>query len=507
MTAFSNEESASYWKATADIPSFPALTEDTECDVAVIGGGITGLTTAYELTKRGFRVAVIEADRILNGTTAGTTAKITAQHDFIYADLIQQIGLTSARLYFEAHLRAMEDMKQIIKDLSIDCRMIEQDAYIYTNTESGVKKIRSEQEAYTKLGIEHELVKELPVPVNCRLGLAMKNQAQFHPLLYGAALVKEMVKSGARIFEQTAAIDIKKEPQPEVVTKNRHGIKCRYIVCSSHFPFYDGGGLYAARMYASRSYVLAVKPKQAYPDGMFLSIDKPSRSLRYTELNGEKLVLVGGESHKTGQGKEMSEHYEALKQFAEDTIGVESIPYHWSAQDLVTIDKIPFIGPISGDEEYIFAATGFKKWGMTSSALAAKLLADHIQNKKNPFSGLFIPSRFHADPGLKKLISYNADVAKHLISGKLERPDASPESLQPGEGKIVTVNGKRAGAYKDEKGCLHLVDTTCTHLGCEVEWNDGERTWDCPCHGSRFTPDGGVAEGPAIKPLKRITQD
>ncbi len=140
MTTFSNEEPASYWKATADIPSFPALTEDTECDVAVIGGGITGLTTAYELTKRGFRVAVIEADRILNGTTAGTTAKITAQHDFIYADLIQQIGLTSARLYFEAHLRAMEDMKQIIKDLSIDCRLIEQDAYLYTNTESGVKK-------------------------------------------------------------------------------------------------------------------------------------------------------------------------------------------------------------------------------------------------------------------------------------------------------------------------------------------------------------------------------
>ena len=347
----------------------------------------------------------------------------------------------------------MEDMKQIIKDLSIDCRLIEQDAYLYTNTESGVKKIRSEQEAYTKLGIEHELVKELPVPVDCRLGLAMKNQAQFHPLLYGAALVKEIVKNGARIFEQTAAIDIKKEPQPEVVTKNRHGIKCSYIVCASHFPFYDGGGLYAARMYASRSYVLAVKPKQAYPDGMYLSIDKPSRSLRYTDLNGEKLVLVGGESHKTGQGKEMSGHYEALKQFA------------------------------------------------------AKLLADHIQNKKNPFSGLFIPSRFHADPGLKKLISYNADVAKHLISGKLERPDASPESLGPGEGKIVTVNGKRAGAYKDEKGCLHLVDTTCTHLGCEVEWNDGERTWDCPCHGSRFTPDGGVAEGPAIKPLKRLTQD
>ena len=240
---------------------------------------------------------------------------------------------------------------------------------------------------------------------------------------------------------------------------------------------------------------------------MFLSIDEPSRSLRYTELNGEELVLVGGESHKTGQGNEMSEHYEALKQFAEDTIGVESIPYHWSAQDLVTIDKIPFIGPISGGEEHILAATGFKKWGMTSSALAAKLLADHIQNKKNPFSGLFIPSRFHADPGLKKLISYNADVAKHLISGKLERPDASPEALQPGEGKIVTVNGKRAGAYKDEKGCLHLVDTTCTHLGCEVEWNDGERTWDCPCHGSRFTPDGKVAEGPAIKRLKRITQD
>ncbi|MCC9022532.1 FAD-dependent oxidoreductase [Bacillus nakamurai] len=507
MTTFSNEEPASYWRNSADIPSFPALTEDTECDVAVIGGGITGLTTAYELTKRGFRVAVIEADQILNGTTAGTTAKITAQHDFIYADLIQQLGLTSARLYFEAHLHAMDYMKQLIKDNSIACELTAQDAYLYTNTESGVKNIRSEQEAYTKLGIEHELVKELPVPVDCKLGLAMKNQAHFHPLLYASSLVQEMVKRDARIYEQTAAIDIKKEPQPEVVTKNRHGVKCKYIVCSSHFPFYDGGGLYAARMYASRSYVLAVKPKHPYPEGMFLSIDKPSRSLRYTTMKGEKLVLVGGESHKTGQGKPPSEHYEALKQFAEDTIGIESIPYHWSAQDLVTIDKIPFIGPISGNEEHILAATGFKKWGMTSSALAASLLADRIENKKNPFSSLFTPSRFHPDPGLKKLFSYNADVAKHLIAGKLEKPDDSPDELAPGEGKIVTVNGKRAGAYKDEQGRLHLVDTTCTHLGCEVEWNDGERTWDCPCHGSRFTPDGKVAEGPAVKPLKKISPD
>ncbi|MGY3836748.1 FAD-dependent oxidoreductase [Bacillus atrophaeus] len=497
----------SYWRASADVPSFPELQEDTETDVTIIGGGITGITTAYELTKRGFRVTLIEANQVLNGTTAHTTAKITAQHDLIYDELINHIGMPNARLYYEANQKALFYIKDIVKEKQISCDFTEQDAYIYATSESSVKKIRDEHEAYTKLGIERELVKELPVPVDIKLGLVMKHQAQFHPLLYLTALLDDIVKNGGRIFEQTAALDIKKGVLPEVVTKNRHAIKSKYIVCCSHFPFYDGGGLYSARMYSDRSYILAVKSKIEYPEGMYLSIDQPSRSLRYTEMNGDKLVLVSGESHKTGQGKEMSEHYEALKQFAENTIGIESIPYHWSTQDLVSIDKIPFIGPISKNEDNILVATGFKKWGMTSSAVAANILSDHIENKQNSYANIFTPSRFHPDPGLKKIISYNADVAKHFIKGKLEKPDVKPEDVKTGEGKIVTVNGKRAGAYRDEKGCLHLVDTTCTHLGCEVEWNDGEHTWDCPCHGSRFKPNGEVAEGPAIKPLKQIKND
>ncbi|MGV4320956.1 FAD-dependent oxidoreductase [Bacillus mojavensis] len=504
---FSKEAPETYWRTSADLPSFPALQEDTECDVTIIGGGITGITTAYELSKRGFRVVLIEANQVLNGTTAHTTAKVTAQHDMIYDEFIRNFGLNHARLYYEANQNAIDYIKGIIDEHQIDCEWTKQDAYLYTTSEDAVQKIRTEHEAYTKLGIERDLVKDLPLPVGSKLALVMKNQAQFHPLHFLTALLDQIVQKGGRIFEETVALDIKKGEMPEVVTKSRHAIKSRFIVCCSHFPFYDGGGLYAAKMYSDRSYVLAVKPKIDYPEGMYVSIDQPSVALRYTIANGEKLILFSGVSHKTGQGKDMSTHYETLRQLAESTIGIESIPYYWSTQDLVTIDKIPFIGPMSENEDNILVATGFKKWGMTSSAVAAQLLSDLVEKKDNPYESIFTPSRFHLNPGLQKVISYNADVAKHFIKGKLEKPDVEFEEIAPGEGKAVTINGRRAGAFRDETGCLHLVDTTCTHLGCEVEWNDGEHTWDCPCHGSRFKPNGEVVEGPAIKPLKQIDLD
>ena len=212
----------------------------------------------------------------------------------------------------------------------IECEWIEQDAYLYTANENAVQKIRTEHEAYTKLGIERDLVKDLPIPLGSKLALVMKNQAQFHPLQYLKALLEQIVQKGGRIYEETVALDIKKGERPEVVTKSRHAIKSRFIICCSHFPFYDGGGLYAARMYSDRSYVLAIKPKIEYPEGMYLSIDQPSVALRYTVVNGEKLILFSGVSHKTWQGKDMSTHYETLRQLAESTIGIESIPYYWS---------------------------------------------------------------------------------------------------------------------------------------------------------------------------------
>lgn len=291
------------------------------------------------------------------------------------------------------------------------------------------------------------------------------------------------------------------------MTKSGHQVTAKNVIIASHFPFYDIPGLYFARMYPERSYAIGIKTDKEYPGGMYISADGPVRSIRYTPVNGEKLLIIGGENHKTGQGSNTIKHYEALQDFAEEVFGIKDYAYRWSAQDLVTLDKLPFIGPITHDYEHIFVATGFKKWGMTTGIAAGHLLADYVLRRDNPYKELYSPSRFHADPDLKKFITTNADVAKHLIKGKLEYVPKDPEDLQNGEGAVVTYNGKRAGAYKDKDGKLYIVDTTCKHLGCECEWNAAEKTWDCPCHGSRYSYSGEVMEGPTKKGLDLLKEE
>lgn len=275
------------------------------------------------------------------------------------------------------------------------------------------------------------------------------------------------------------------------------------MICT-HFPFYDGRGLYFSRMYAERSYVLGIRSKQDYPGGMYINAETPSRSLRSTPMrDGENMVLIIGEGHKTGQGIPTIRHYEALQSFAEETVGIKEIMYRWSTQDLTTLDKVPYVGRFASEQPNILLATGFRKWGMSNGTAAAQLLRDIILEKDNPYRELYSPNRFHADPDIKNFVSQNADVAKHLIAGKFEMVLPHPEAVQAGEGLVVSNHGKRAGAYKDDAGMLHMVDTTCTHMGCETNWNSGEKTWDCPCHGSRFNFEGDVVEGPALNPLHR----
>jgi Rieske Fe-S protein len=258
-------------------------------------------------------------------------------------------------------------------------------------------------------------------------------------------------------------------------------------------------------MYPDRSYVLGTKIDGDYPGGMYLSAENPTRSIRYTPLtNGEKLILIGGESHKTGQSKSTLDHYEALKNFGETIFNIKDIPYRWSTQDLTTLDKVPYVGHISSKYTNVYVATGYKKWGMTNGTSAALLIKDMIMEKKNPYTELYTPSRFDADPDIKNFALINADVAKNLVEGKLEITLRRAEDLDLDEGDIVLIKGMRAGAYRDPHGKLHIVNNTCTHLGCELQWNNGERTWDCPCHGSRFSIDGKVIEGPAQKPLEII---
>jgi glycine/D-amino acid oxidase-like deaminating enzyme/nitrite reductase/ring-hydroxylating ferredoxin subunit len=496
-----------YWLRNVDLPTFPKLQQDTETEVAIVGGGMTGLTAAYLLAREGRKVAVIEAGSILNGTTGHTTAKVTTQHGLIYDELISHFGEDKTRLYYQANEQALHFIKNLVKEQQIDCDFSEEDAYIYTNSSQKMQSLIDEYEAYQKLGIkDSEYLSTIPILVEHKAAITIRKQAQFHPVKYLKHLVGEFTKLGGQIYESTTAVDMEEGDKPVVTTRDGHRVYCQQMIIASHFPFYDTKGFYFSRLKPSRSYVLAVKPEKAFPGGMYKNAEKPQRSLRSANYNGEQLIIFGGDEHQTGKEKDTHQYYEALEAFARETYGILEIPFRWSAQDPSTLDKIPFVGPYSPTVDNIYVATGYRKWGMTNSTSAALLLTDLIMGRDNPFKEVFDPNRFHVDPDVKKFVSINATVAKDLVKGKLEKPNTDPESLSNNEGAAVTLNGKRAGAYRDENGLLHLVDTTCTHMGCELEWNNGDRSWDCPCHGSRFSYSGDVLEGPAELPLKKLSE-
>ncbi len=498
-----NRQPQSYWTDVDGIAEFPSLNKDIQVDVAIVGGGISGITSGYLLANEGLNVAILEADKLLRGTTGHTTAKITAQHGLIYDEFISNFGKSNAKLYYEANKHALNFIKETIENEQIDCEFSMQDAYLYATTKESLFNLQKEADAYKKLGIEGELIENIPLDIEIKNALMMKDQAQFHPLKYLTKLIQSFVDKGGQIFENTVAVNIDTGDNPAVLTRNESRVTAKFILICTHFPFYEGLGLYSTRMYADRSYVLAAKTDKKYPGGMYISVDKPTRSLRSVTINNEEMVLIIGEDHKTGQGIDTIEHYKALENFGEEIFGIESIPYHWSAQDLITMDKIPYIGEITSGQPNIMVATGYRKWGMTNATVAALIFKDTILGKKNIYKDLFTPSRFYAHPSLKNFFTQNANVVGQLIKGKLEMTNLDPNLLANDEGAIISIEGERKGAYKDKSGQLHIVDTTCTHIGCEVEWNSGERTWDCPCHGSRFSYEGEVIEGPAEKPLQQ----
>lgn len=497
-----------YWREI-ELPAFEKLTKDISVDVAIIGAGITGITTAYLLAKEGVKTAIIEAGGILNGTTGHTTAKLTAQHGLIYDEIISHFGEEQAKMYYDSLSSAIHFVEKTASEKAIDCDFSKQDAYVYAVSDHYAQKLETEWGAYQRLGIDGGLVGNIPFNIQIKSALMMKNQAQYHPLKFLRGLLDDAVEGGCSVYENTVAVDLEDEEtsEPKVITKDGQRITCKHVVIASHFPFYDKPGLYFARMYADRSYAIGIKTDKEYPGGMYISADSPSRSIRYTPIDGGNLLILGGENHKTGQGVDTLRHFIALEDFAKEVFDLNEYHYRWSAQDMVPLDKVPYIGPITSNKQRVLVATGYKKWGMTSGVLAGHLLTDYITERENPYHEFYSPSRFHADPDFKSIVSTNLDVAKHLIKGKLEFVPKDAGDLEIGEGSVVMHNGRRAGAYKDENGKLYIVDTTCTHLGCECEWNHAEKTWDCPCHGSRFSYAGDVIEGPALRALKNVADE
>ncbi|EHK2327834.1 FAD-dependent oxidoreductase [Clostridium perfringens] len=474
----------SLWSESCKFRKREALNKDIKTDVLVIGAGIAGILTAYMLKQKGREVVVIDAAEIASGNTKNTTAKITSQHDLIYSKLITEFGEEKARQYAKANELAIKKYKEIIEDRRIECDFEEKPAYVYSLNE--VEVLKEEAKAAKKLGIDAEFVQKANLPFKINGALKFNNQAQFNPLKFLKDISNELV-----IYENTRALEIKEN----LVVTSGGNITAKNIVVATHYPIMNAPGYYFMKMHQERSYVLALENKSEI-DGMYIDLNKEGYSFR----TYNNLLLLGGISHRTGENEEGGS-YDELRKVAKRLYPKAKEKYHWSAQDCMTIDGIPYIGRYSSETPNIYVATGFNKWGMTSSMVSAMIISDMILEKENDFSEIFSPRRFDLSLSINNIANDLIETAKNFIAQKIYIPSSEIEHIKNGHGGIIEYNGEKVGVYKNKEGKEFFVSTKCTHLGCQLSWNADELTWDCPCHGSRFDYKGRLIGSPATKDL------
>jgi glycine/D-amino acid oxidase-like deaminating enzyme/nitrite reductase/ring-hydroxylating ferredoxin subunit len=493
---YPTERNRSLWVATSEDLSYPSLEHDIEADVIVVGSGITGLSTARLLSARGLRVVVLEARRICFGVTAFTTAKLTALHSTIYSDLIRIWGDEVAAVYAEANQAAIGKVRELIAADGIECDLREAAAYTYTESSGHVAEIEAEVDAVRTAGLDASFTTESELPYEIAGAIKLDRQAQFHPRRYCLGLAEAITGSNGLIFEGSPAMAL--DASTATVTTDRAKATGKAVVIATQIPFVNRGGHFA-RMTPSRSYALALRAPNQSLQGMYISVDAPTRSLRST---GDGYLIVGGEGHPVGTDPDTSRRYRALEQWSGDRFPGSTVEFRWSAQDYRSADRLPFIGRLTSGTERVFVATGFAKWGMTNGTVAAMIISDLIQEVPNPWAQTFDSTRFALGQGGPGTVTATLEAAKHFVVDRLKTLGRKPAGeLKIGEGAVVSLDGKTVAAFRDEDGQLHAISATCTHLACQVSFNEAERSWDCPCHGSRFDIEGQVLQGPAIRGL------
>ncbi len=502
----------SYWieSVKSERKQFPNLEEDTEVDVCIIGGGLTGLTTAYYLSKTNLKVALVEKDRICEHTSGNTTAKITSEHGLFYDYLIQSQGEEKAKQYLQANEQAIQNIEKIVKEENIDCDFQRQDNYVYTLKAEEVLKIKKEVEAVNSLGFQAKFVSNVDLPFRTLGAISFPNQAQFNPCKYANGLVRAIRKQDkVLIFEKTKVTDVKsgKEDKYTITTENGNNITAKYVVLASHYPIINIPGYYFLKMYQEMSYLIAIETKMPLPKGMYINSEKPTVSFRVAQNNEKELLLIGGMGHKTGERKDISDSYEKLEAIAKQYYPDCIVKYRWCTEDCISLDKIPYIGEFSNLMPNVYLGTGYKKWGMTTSNVAANIIVDKILERQNPYEEVFTSTRLEPIKNHKELGNMVKEVATSWTVEKLKVPDEKLQDIRPGAGGLIEFEDKKVGAYREESGKLYIVKPVCSHLGCELTWNSLEKTWDCPCHGSRFTYKGKSIYDPSIKDLEVIEKE
>ena len=500
----------SLWLNEKTKEKFPKLEKDLETQVCIIGAGIFGISTAYYLTQKGYNVTILERDKIANRVTGHTTAKITSQHGLIYHYLLSQYGKEFARKYYLANQKSIQEIEKIITQNQIDCDFERQNSCVYTTNQSEIEKIEEELQALKELDIEASKTEKTPLPFEIVSGIEFKNQAQFNPIKYIDGLVKQIIDSKGKIFENTICYDVKRVGDSYICYTENNTVKAKYVVLASHYPFINFPGVYFAKMYQSSSYVIGIDTKSELFDGMYINIQSPIYSFRTAKDEDKEILLLGGGDHKTGENICYKDSYGLLEEKAKQWYPNCEIKYRWSTRDCITLDKIPYIGEFSNTLPNMYVGTGFNKWGMTSSNVAARIITDKIDEKENEYSEVFEATRLNPIVNKDEVKNMVSQTVKSLVVERIEEPEkvindkTSLDDLKQETGQIIEWNGEKVGVYKDIEGKMFAVKPVCTHLGCILNWNGADKTWDCPCHGSRFDYTGKNLYNPALKDLEKV---
>ncbi|MER1986298.1 MAG: FAD-dependent oxidoreductase [Solibacillus sp.] len=447
----------SLWLSSFTPLHLPTLSEDITCDVCIVGGGLSGIYSAYLLSKAGFQVALIEAqENLFTGATGHSTGKLTAQHGTIY----QKLAAEHAALYYQANHSAIE---QALTHNPPDIQRVT--SYLYTNTADGRHTLEQEATIYKQLGIPLIASKEVAFPLSLHFALGMKNEVQMNPATFAAHFAQLARQHGASLYTNTRAIQIQASDK-RIVTNKEHVVHYKKLIICTHYPIESIKGLYSLKLQVSRAYLTATKTSELLQE-QYISIDQPSRTIRTALVNDKPYLLYGGSAHQAGTVSDTQIFYDTLAEEVQKQYELPAPQFYWSTQDNQTPDNIPYIGPLTTKEDDIYIATGYKKWGLSTSLVAGEIFHAALTGEQHPASALYSPDRSNFGRKLYFMLTTGSFVSEQLVAGYAMR-----------------LNAPR-----------------CTHLGCRTRWNEADDTWDCPCHGSRYNKKGEVIEGPAVYPL------
>lgn len=533
----------SYWiNSEKNKEKYNKVEKNIETDICIIGGGITGISTAYYLTKENLKVTVLDMGKIGFQTTGNSTAKITSQHGLFYKYLKDSKGEDFARLYYDANEDAIKNIKKIVEKEKIQCDLECQSAYVLAANREEVQKVKDEVEVVRGFGghaeyLEREDIDKNLLILNPLAAIRFKNQAQFNSYKYTIELAKICKNLGANIYENTKVVDVRDEKDYYYLeTEDGYKIKAKYLVITTKYPIINIPGFYFMKMYQSTSYGISIPVKEKLFDGMYITSTNPKVSLRMAKVDNniikdvvdgnienyakqdkenrkrvkekqnskkdnEYVLIVVGADHKTGEKTDLSNSYKKLENIAKQIYPQGKVENYWNTEDCITLDKIPYIGKYSNMWENAYVATGFNKWGITTSNIAANIITDMIIGRKNRYEDIFISTRVEPVKNRQEVGNMLKETVSSLVLKKFELPESEQASLKNEEGKIIEIEGEKVGAYKDKEGRIYTIVPKCAHLGCELSWNNLEKTWDCPCHGSRYDYTGKMLYGPTVKDL------